>query len=667
MSGARLQGLNVLVTRPGHQCGPLCAMLESEGATPVQFPVLAIEPVADSEALTAQFDALPEQQLVIFTSPNAVNACMDIMRRQGRDWPQGPEVAAIGRATADALAAAGVPVAVCPEGPYTSEGLLAHPRLHQVSGQRILLIRGEGGRQLLTDTLRERGAEVGLLEVYRRIRPEADPAPLLERWDRGGLDVVVVTSLEGLDNLIALVGPDGREALLGTGLVTVSGRVATAARVRGFQGGIVVAPEASDGGLIEGLVRWREQQDNRGGAMSDEETTRKPEQGDPDATAAEETSSADSQAPESSADADATSQGAPPPASAQADRDDVRAERAQRLATAALVLLVVLAVLAVGAAWWLHERMQGLEAGQRGLVTQQQYEELRDSAVSRAERLAGRVDNLAAEHESHQQTLADTREAMQQVRDRQGRVDERMERLEELAAAHRDDWIHSEVDYLYSLARQRLDLRADPAGALAALKIADELLAELGGTGLDARQELREFINAILEVRPVQTDALAGRLRALTTDAAQLPLQERTPRLEPEPLGRQPDADLSTVAGWQQASSRAWEQFRASLSSLVVVRREGAPAELMTPDEEWFLRQNLRLELQAARLALLEQQPEVYRVSLAQAREWMQQYYNLEDDGVRAALAELEALTEETIRPELPSLPADWTAGGEGR
>ncbi|MCC5859204.1 MAG: uroporphyrinogen-III C-methyltransferase [Ectothiorhodospiraceae bacterium] len=662
MSPGRLEGLRVLVTRPGHQSGPLCAMLESEGATPVQFPVLAIEPVEESESLIHTLDSLPDQQLVVFTSPNAVHACMELMQRQGRSWPEGPEVAAIGRATADTLQGVGVPVAICPEGPYTSEGLLAHPRLHQVSGQRILLIRGEGGRQLLADTLRERGAQVQLLEVYRRIRPEADASPLIRRLREGGLDVAVVTSLEGLDNLIALVGSEERDALFAAGLVTVSGRVATAARVRGFQGGIVVAPEASDSGLIEGLVRWRAQRENTGAIMSDDETTRKSAQ-----EQAQTTDKPDSAAPTGEAQA-------PPSAAGEGASGDDRppapvspaGERAQRLAGVTLLLLVILALAAAAGAWWIYERMQHLESVQRDLVSQQQYQELRESAVAQAERLAGRVDNLAAEHQAHQQTLAETREAMQQLRDSQNRVGERMTRLEELAAAHRDDWIHSEVDYLYSLARQRLELRADPNGALAALRIADELLAELGGSGLEARQELRGFINALLDVRSIDAGDIDGRLQALTAGVEIWPLQDRAPRLEPEPLGRQPEADLTTFAGWRQASSRAWDQFRSSLSSLVVVRREDAPVELMAPDEEWFLRENLRLELQTARLALIQQEPAVYRHSLERTGDWLQRHFNIEDGRVRQALAEIETLAGKEIRPALPSLPSDWTSGGEG-
>ncbi|MCH8504640.1 MAG: uroporphyrinogen-III synthase, partial [Ectothiorhodospiraceae bacterium] len=422
-------------------------MLEAEGAVPVQFPVLSIEPLADSEALDPGFAGLAEQQLVIFTSPNAVHCCLELMQQRGLSWPDGPEVAARGRATAEALEKWKIPVAVCPDGPYTSEGLLAHPRMHQTADQRTLLVRGIGGREVLAETLRERGARVSTLEVYRRTRPDADPAPLMERWQRGGIQVVVVTSLEGLDNLLALVGPDGREALLGSGLVTVSGRVATAARVRGFTDGIVVAPEASDAGLVEGLVNWRKKHGNGGVAMKDEDNNKR-------------------QTGETSGDTN------PPPAlpgnseggdsgrggdGRETTADSGSPRSAAGLAALALVLLLILAAVVAAGGWWLYERLQALESSQEGLVTDLELAELRDSAVSSAERLAGRVDNLAAEHQSHVRDLARAEEAMQQVRQSQGRVDERMERLEELAAAHRDDWIRSEVDYLYGMARHRLE------------------------------------------------------------------------------------------------------------------------------------------------------------------------------------------------------------------
>ncbi len=655
MSNGRLQGLEVLVTRPGHQCGPLCAMLEAEGAVPVQFPVLSIEPLADSDKLEPGFAGLSEQDLVIFTSPNAVSCCLELMRQRGLSWPSdGPEVAAIGRATADALDQWGIPVAVCPEGPYTSEGLLAHPRMHQTADQRTLLIRGIGGREVLAETLRERGARVSTLEVYRRTRPDADPAPLLERWQRGGLHVVVVTSLEGLDNLLALVGPEGRDALLGSGLVTVSGRVATAARVRGFLDGIVVAPEASDSGLVEGLVNWRKKHGNGGAAMKDDDNN-------------------NTQAAEASGDN--------PPAlpSRSGDGGDGRGgngndtasengapRAATGLAGLALVLLLILAAITAGGGWWLYERLRVLESSQDGLATDLELAELRDSAVSRAERLAGRVDNLAAEHQSHTRDLARAEEAMQQVRESQSRVGERMERLEELAAARREDWIRSEVDYLYGMARHRLMLRGDVSGALAALKEADGLLERLGGQAVPQREALREHINTLLDVRTVDVAGNASRLSGMAAQVDQWAVHEDIARLEPEPLGRQPDADLTTWEGWRNASARAWHQLTTSLSSLVVVRREGPPPVLMAPDEEWFLRENLRLQLQTARLALVQEKPDMYRESLVQARDWLERYFRQDDPQVERARETLAELAGQDIRPELPSLPERLGGREEG-
>ena len=117
-------------------------------------------------------------------------------------------MAAGGESTAAALEAAGVGPVLRPDEGASSEALLALPELaaDSVAGTCIVIVRGEGGRPVLGDTLSKRGARVAYAEVYRRARPGDDPGALARLGAAGGIDVVVITSVAGFDNLFALLG-----------------------------------------------------------------------------------------------------------------------------------------------------------------------------------------------------------------------------------------------------------------------------------------------------------------------------------------------------------------------------------------------------------------------------------------------------------------------------
>jgi uroporphyrinogen-III synthase len=140
--------------------------------------------------------------------------------------------------------------------PHDSEALLALPQLQDLSGQRILIIRGVGGRELLCETLRARGAAVNYAEVYQRTRPDSDTRDILAAWAQGAVDVVTVTSGEALQNLVAMLGEPGRGRLLTTPLVVVSGRMVQQALALGFTSPRL-AEAAGDAALMAALIAWR--------------------------------------------------------------------------------------------------------------------------------------------------------------------------------------------------------------------------------------------------------------------------------------------------------------------------------------------------------------------------------------------------------------------------
>lgn len=251
---SRLAGIGVLVTRPQHQAHGLCRLIEAEGGSAVRFPALDILPVADRPAIRASVGPVDRYHLVVFVSANAVRFGAELLgqRRELR-------VAAIGRATAHALNAAGHRVSVVPAGGSDSESLLAAPELLHMSGQRVLIVRGKGGRELLGETLAERGAEVTYAEVYER-RPATPSREALEQletaWRQGGIDAYTATSGDLLEALVGIVTPRCRELMDSTALLTGASRVAERAAKLGLGSPIVLAQGPEDEALVEALVRW---------------------------------------------------------------------------------------------------------------------------------------------------------------------------------------------------------------------------------------------------------------------------------------------------------------------------------------------------------------------------------------------------------------------------
>ena len=253
MSPAALAGRRVVVTRPAGQAAHLAALIRAAGGEPLLFPALEIADAADLRPALALIARLEAFDLAIFVSANAVNKALELVRAR-RTWPAGLRVATVGRGSERELRRHGFAEVIAPSERFDSEGLLDLPELRQVQGKRVAIFRGEGGRELLGETLAARGAAVEYAECYRRGRPPADPAPLLALCGRGELDAFTVTSSEGLANLHAMLGEAGRQCLAQTPLFAPHERIAAAARALGVR--TVVLTGAGDEGLVAGMAAF---------------------------------------------------------------------------------------------------------------------------------------------------------------------------------------------------------------------------------------------------------------------------------------------------------------------------------------------------------------------------------------------------------------------------
>lgn len=241
-----LTGLTVLVTRPGPQCDALCAQIERCGGVATALPAIVIEPLAAAPIV--------DVDLAVFISVNAVEHGARLVQKGPRT-----RIAAVGRATAAALAAANLPADIVPDSGFDSEALLAHPELAHATFTRAAIVRGEGGRELLRERLIARGVAVEVHEVYRRARPEVDPARLAQiesEWVDPGVDVVTVASVQTLQHLLDILSERGRALLRSAVLVVPSRRVMEAAREAGLRGELLLAAGADDASTIGALAQW---------------------------------------------------------------------------------------------------------------------------------------------------------------------------------------------------------------------------------------------------------------------------------------------------------------------------------------------------------------------------------------------------------------------------
>lgn len=260
-AGLSLQGVRVLVTRPAAQAQSLIQHIERAGGATIHFPTLEIVAAHDNPELERVLANVARFDYAIFISPNAVTHGLGRFKARG-DLPAHLTVAAIGRGTARALTDAGIVNPITPADGADSEALLRRPELQRVSGKRVVIFRGEGGRALLGDTLQTRGAQVEYAECYRRVRPSADARPLNARLCANGIDIVTVTSVESLRNLDALLDDNARACLCRLPIVVVGARQAEACRTLGIQPPPWIAQDAGDDAIVATIQAWRAQQNS---------------------------------------------------------------------------------------------------------------------------------------------------------------------------------------------------------------------------------------------------------------------------------------------------------------------------------------------------------------------------------------------------------------------
>jgi len=248
-----LAGKKIVVTRPKHQTAELSRLIEAKSGTSIDFPLIDIQ----AKSLLAKEQAillnLERYDFIFFISANAVNFAIKLI--DGKiEQLRNISIVAVGKATTQALAKVGLNKVLSPKQGFNSEAVLALPECQLMTKSRCLIVRGDGGRELLADTLRARGATVDYIEVYEKIVPQQNCEQVKAYLWNKDVAAILIYSAVALDNLMLLLADEKiKESLLSTPLVVISSRVALAAKKIGFKQ-IVVAAESSDAAMVNALL-----------------------------------------------------------------------------------------------------------------------------------------------------------------------------------------------------------------------------------------------------------------------------------------------------------------------------------------------------------------------------------------------------------------------------
>lgn len=670
----------------------LVAALERHGLRTHQFPLLDIAPTPNLDDLRAALGDPSRYALVVFVSPNAVQQAFAAMP-EGFRWPQEVPVAVVGPASAQALATHGVappahrvikPDTHADDARQDSEALYARLDVPSLAGREVLIVRGNGGREWLADQLREAGASVRTVEAYRRSVPVPDAAAWLAlRAVLSGRHAWTLTSSEAVRNLDELaranLSPADLDALHGAPCFASHARIVEQATSLGFRD--VTLTGAGDDRLLASVLAWagpvHAPTPAHAPAAASAESNMSPSSSTVTQTPVPSSASPSASAAGSSPASEATKPSpAPTPTAAPVASTSARVvDHAPRRGSWLIWVVLVVVVAAVAALQVRNERL-ARDIRQRAQQNEALAQEMR--VLSRADQ-----DSVAQLQQKFGALDARTTE----TRDRQAALEQANQDL----LRNRDDWQRAEIQRSLEVTAEQLQLTGNVAGALAALQTVDARLAALDKPQFNAVR--RAVSRDMAKLKGMPSFDLAGaslRLDDAINAVDTLPLISSAQPLDAEVAAQMPHAAAKSTkhakapaaaasepaaltpanAGWSAGVrawwGRLWGDVRGELGQIVQVRRvDQTEALLLSSDQAWFLRENLKLRLMNARLALLSRNDAVFRADLGRADALLARYFDTQSSRVTTVQNQLAQVRTTAGTLQVPTL-ADSLAAVRG-
>jgi uroporphyrinogen III methyltransferase/synthase len=698
----------VVVTRPSGQSAALLALLEHAGFESIEFPLIDIGPVADAAPLHAALGELYAPAplgfaLVVFVSPNAIDHAFAALSSA---WPLQIPIGVVGPGSVAALArqgvappayriispAAGAMVTETPTDPrYDSEALYAAIEAHfghdGLKDKRILIVRGDGGREWLADALSASGAKVEKVAAYRRIVPE----PSMRDWERihallaGEPHAWLLTSSEGVRNLEELAREhltvDETLTLKHAPLVTPHPRIAEAARQAGFDR--ITVSGAGDERIVQalgGIFTKQQELERESGAQ----VAKAQEHGYKASTAApfsqssqtnQESAPTDSRPasspahqPAQSRMTDSIDSSKTPPQSATATPplppntpftpyESQPKQRGGGAGTALLWLVLLIVVVVAGVGGFMLNRKFDQRDAQ--FAQRLQANDTQTAALSaQADQAASSVSAINTQIIQFQGKLTDAQAQSQALQ----------QQYQDLAS-NRDDWTLAEVEQILSSASQQLQLTGNVQLALFALQSADTRLAATTGPQIvTIRKAIAQDMDKLHATPSTDLTGLAIKLDTAIDQIDSLPLAGEAPITPATAHADTPRDTASIAAKTGQPVWKVWLQQIASgigqqLSSLVSVRRiDNADAMLASPDQGYFVRENVKLRLLSARLSLLSRSEPALKSDLHAADTALGRYFDQSSGKVKAVRTLLQQVDQASLAVTVPDLNASLAA-----
>ena len=679
----------VVVTRPRAQAPMLVAALERHGLRAHQFPLLDIAPTPNLDDLRTVLSDPSRYALVVFVSPNAVQQAFAAMP-EGFRWPQEVPVAVVGPASAQALATHGVappahrvirPDTHADDARQDSEALYAQLDVASLRGREALIVRGNGGREWLADQLREAGVSVRAVEAYRR----SVPAPDAAAWNAlravlAGRHAWTLTSSEAVRNLDDLaranLTPAELETLHGAPCFASHARIVEQAQSLGFRD--VTLTGAGDDRLLASVLAWA----GPVTALSAAPAPAPAESTLPLSSSTVTQTPVPSSAP-APTPAAATPSPAPTPTPASAPAafaPSMTVNHAPRRGNWLIWTVLVVVVAAVAALQVRNERL-ARDIRQRAQQNEALAQEMR--VLSRADQDA--VAQL-------QQKFGALEALTTETHDRQAALEQASQDL----LRNRDDWQRAEIEHSLEVAADQLQLTGNVAGALAALQTIDARLATIDKPQFATiRRAVARDIAKLKAMPSIDLASAAGRLDDAINAVDTLPLVSAAQPLEAEQAAQAPHGAAAKSAknakahaapasapaasaaqagtGWSAGVrawwGRLWDDVRGELGQIVQVRRvDQTEALLLSADQAWFLRENLKLRLMNARLALLSRNDAVFRADLGRADTLLARYFDVQSPRVTTVQNQLAQVRSAVGTLQVPTLVDSLAAArGQGK
>ncbi|WP_194442872.1 uroporphyrinogen-III synthase [Pseudoalteromonas simplex] len=587
--------MHILITRPEGKGTELALELQQAGYQTTLCPVLTLDYLTVN---SSELAPLENADKIIFISQDAVHALLKLTPTINK----AAQLYAVGQQTADAVYEAFGRRAAVPK-QHDSEGLLELKTLQDVELSNIVLVKGEGGRTTIAKTLKQRGALLNQLVVYKRSAIESEPGKWMDHWQTIGVEGIVITSNAAVDAIFNGLNEPQLAWLKERQFFVASERIADYLKQQNVvRTQIYIAAGASDNAMFTCI-------NQQGSKMSEAESKQpaKPVTAQPEKKA--QTANTGAKAP-------------------------VQAKRGISKTGSLALLISLLVACAVGYEFYLK-----LNSDQQSAVA---LTELTDENL----RLQQQIDALKSAQQTMQHSLYSSE---QKVTDALNESAEQTQQQLQAALKRAEQQTFTlnpqEVTSLQRMAEFKLWAEHDYQGAAAVLSRLDSLLAEHPGTGA-IRQAIHQDLQTLNAIESVAVEAIYLKLHGINQKVDELVFNAIS--LPEEVVKEDPNQLSENVSEWRQNLAKSWQQFKDFFVK-VRTREDTVIAPFLSEQERHLVKQRLSLYLAQAQDAVLSKQSSVYFSAVDAAHSLVKDYFKQDDAQTKAALKSLAELSKEQL------------------